>query len=196
MRELIHVMERVTLLHIGEEVDADTLTQLGHPLTASVAHAEVASAPQVQGPTSLVPAEAEQIRQALAQTGGNVVRAARLLGLSRDTVRYRMQRYGIARAGPSIPPPPVSPLARGARVRASPPLQRGWSPPPEVPVTSGVSQEETRVEGSLEPRAGERDAATDRDLRDTIPAWEQKPIAVLALEVTWPEGSGLEPWQL
>ena len=29
-RELLHVMERVTLLHIGEEVDAGTLTQLGH----------------------------------------------------------------------------------------------------------------------------------------------------------------------
>ena len=41
VRELIHVMERVTLLHIGEEVDAGTLTQLGHPLTASMADAEV-----------------------------------------------------------------------------------------------------------------------------------------------------------
>jgi len=195
VRELIHVMERVTLLHIGEEVDAGTLTQLGHPLTASVANAEIASAPQEQGTTSLLPVEAEQIRQALAQTGGNVVRAARLLGLSRDTVRYRMQRYGIARASPSTPPPPVSPLARGASVQASPPLHRGGSPPLAVPVTSDGSQQENNVEGSPAPRAGERDAASDTDLRDTIPAWEQKPIAVLAVEVTWPEGSGLEPWR-
>ena len=97
VRELIHVMERVTLLHIGEEVDVGTLAQLGHPLTASTAKAEAASEPQRREPASLLPAEAEQIRQALVQTGGNVVQAARLLGLSRDTVRYRMQRYGIAR---------------------------------------------------------------------------------------------------
>jgi hypothetical protein len=52
---MIHVMERVTLSHIGEEVDADTLTQLGHSLTASMAHTGVASTPRVQGSTSLVP---------------------------------------------------------------------------------------------------------------------------------------------
>ncbi len=194
VRELIHVMERVTLLHIGEEVDAGTLAQLGHPLTASVVKAEAALEPQKPEPVSALPAEAEQIRQALAQTGGNVVRAAQLLGLSRDTVRYRMQRYGIARANPSTPPSPASSVVRGTRVRASPPPRRVWSPLPTGAVTSDSSQEETNTEGSPEPRADVRDTATDKDLRDTIPAWEQKPIAVLALEVTWPEGSGLEPW--
>jgi Nif-specific regulatory protein len=44
-----------------------------------------------------LPAAAAQIQQALIQTGGNVARAARLLGVSRDTVRYRMQQYGLAR---------------------------------------------------------------------------------------------------
>jgi DNA-binding NtrC family response regulator/predicted ATPase len=194
VRELIHVMERVTLLHIGEEVDAGTLTQLGHPLTSSMANAAGAPAPQARGPTSVLLAEAEQIRQALAQTGGNVVRAARLLGLSRDTLRYRMQRYGIARARPSTPPPPIPPLAHGANVLASSPHLE-WSPPPAVHVTSEVPPEENNVEGLPEPRAGERDATSDKDFRDTIPAWEQKPIAVLALEVTWSEVSGLEPWR-
>jgi hypothetical protein len=55
-------------------------------------------------PATIEPAEATQIRQALAQTGGNVVRAARLLGVSRDTVRYRMQRYGITRLRSAAPP--------------------------------------------------------------------------------------------
>ena len=118
VRELIHVIERVTLLHIGEEVDAGTLTQLGHPLTASIADAEVASAPQELGPTSMLPAEAEQICQALAQTGGNVVRAARLLGLSRDTVRYRMQRYGLARPRlGALPSPGAAEQSRVSQVR-------------------------------------------------------------------------------
>jgi len=37
------------------------------------------------------------MQQALRQTGGNVARAARLLGVSRDTTRSRMQHYGLAR---------------------------------------------------------------------------------------------------
>src|SRR5262249_61313921 len=41
--------------------------------------------------------EAAQIRHALLQTRGNVVRAAQLLGLSRKALRHRMARYGIAR---------------------------------------------------------------------------------------------------
>src|SRR5207253_1229937 len=45
--------------------------------------------------------EASQIRQALAHTGGNVARAARLLGMSRKALRYRMRRDGIER--PSLP---------------------------------------------------------------------------------------------
>ena len=39
------------------------------------------------------------IRQILAQTDGNVVQAARLLGLSRSGLRYRMLRYGLGATG-------------------------------------------------------------------------------------------------
>ena len=35
------------------------------------------------------------IQQALALTGGNQVRAAKLLGLTRGTLRYRLDKYGI-----------------------------------------------------------------------------------------------------
>jgi Nif-specific regulatory protein len=49
------------------------------------------------GAADSLPPGAAQIQQALLQTGGNVARAARLLGVSRDTVRYRMQQYGLAR---------------------------------------------------------------------------------------------------
>jgi DNA-binding NtrC family response regulator len=37
--------------------------------------------------------EIDVIRQALAISGGNKSRAARLLSLSRDTLLYRMQKY-------------------------------------------------------------------------------------------------------
>src|SRR5947207_622061 len=41
--------------------------------------------------------EPARIRQALSQTGGNVVQAARLLRLNRGALRYRMRQYGIRR---------------------------------------------------------------------------------------------------
>src|SRR5262249_50380980 len=47
---------------------------------------------------------------AIAQSKGNVLAAARLLGLSRNALRYRMQRYGIARVDPA----PATPLPSAA----------------------------------------------------------------------------------
>ena len=38
--------------------------------------------------------EKELIRQALDSTRGNQTRAAKMLNLSRDTLRYRMQKFG------------------------------------------------------------------------------------------------------
>ncbi len=40
--------------------------------------------------------EVDLIRQALARTGGNRCRAARLLGMTRDTLLYRLKKYAIA----------------------------------------------------------------------------------------------------
>ena len=37
--------------------------------------------------------EQQLVRQALEKTGGNVSKAAKLLGVSRDTLRYRMEKY-------------------------------------------------------------------------------------------------------
>ena len=59
--------------------------------------AATAPGPQELVAAGALPAQAAQIQQALTQTAGNVALAARLLGVSRDTVRYRMQRYGLAR---------------------------------------------------------------------------------------------------
>jgi DNA-binding NtrC family response regulator len=39
--------------------------------------------------------EREFLCQALERTSGNKTSAARLLGLSRDTMRYRLEKYGI-----------------------------------------------------------------------------------------------------
>jgi DNA-binding protein Fis len=39
--------------------------------------------------------EREFVRQALALTRGNQTRAARLLGLTRDELRYRVKKFGL-----------------------------------------------------------------------------------------------------
>jgi DNA-binding protein Fis len=45
---------------------------------------------------SLESLERDLIRQALERAGGNRTRAAALLGLTRDTLRYRLEKHGIS----------------------------------------------------------------------------------------------------
>ena len=167
----------------GRRRDPDAT--LSAPDGASVG-AKTAPAPHEAGSRRALPAEAEQIRQALVQTGGNVVRAARLLGVSRDTVRYRMQRYGIARPRLGAPSPAASPLpawcgrprilpsGRGASSRAAGSL--------DPPLVGGGRKPRDRPRGQM-PGTRRRSSATSPTPE---PAWEQKPVAVLALELTWP----------
>ena len=53
--------------------------------------------------------EVRAIEEALAKTGGNQTRAARLLGITRRTLGYRMNKYGIA-PGHEKADPVASPL--------------------------------------------------------------------------------------
>ncbi len=40
--------------------------------------------------------ERDLVRQALERTGGNQTRAARLLGMTRDQIRYRIRKFALA----------------------------------------------------------------------------------------------------
>jgi DNA-binding NtrC family response regulator len=54
--------------------------------------------PQFDFSRGVITAEAlekELLVQALKHTGGNVSRAARLIGLTRASMRYRMEQYGL-----------------------------------------------------------------------------------------------------
>jgi DNA-binding NtrC family response regulator len=55
----------------------------------------VASLPPAGGEQTLPEMEKEVLLRALQRTAGNVSRAARDLGISRDTMRYRMTKYGL-----------------------------------------------------------------------------------------------------
>jgi DNA-binding NtrC family response regulator len=43
--------------------------------------------------------EIQILKQALDSTDGNQVRTAKLLGISRDTLRYRMKKFGFLKSG-------------------------------------------------------------------------------------------------
>ena len=51
-----------------------------------------------EGDARLQSVERDMITQALSQAGGNVTVAADALGISRDTLRYRMERHAIRRS--------------------------------------------------------------------------------------------------
>lgn len=86
VRELQHSMERLVIMADSEEVQASDLQFSAHGLTASTLYLDT---------LNLDKAESIIIRQALAQEGGNISHAARILGLSRAALYRRMEKYGL-----------------------------------------------------------------------------------------------------
>jgi len=97
IRELENILERATALSAGGEIGPDDLRL--RPAAAEAA--EAAGARAVEGaldaplPEYLDRVEREAILQALARTNFNRTAAAKLLGVTFRTLRYRMQRLGI-----------------------------------------------------------------------------------------------------
>lgn len=76
----------------GEPDDPGALAPV-RPLTPEKAAAAAFDLPP-EG-VDLDALERRLVEQALARTSGNKTRAGALLGLTRDQVRYRMQKYGL-----------------------------------------------------------------------------------------------------
>ncbi|UCF20122.1 MAG: sigma-54-dependent Fis family transcriptional regulator, partial [Gemmatimonadota bacterium] len=95
VRELRNVLERALILEDTQEIRPEHL-----PVEIRGASQPPEGGDQlVQLPPegfSLEDVERSLIEQALTRTRGNVARAARLLDLSRDTLRYRMKKYSLA----------------------------------------------------------------------------------------------------
>jgi two-component system response regulator AtoC len=89
VRELRNAVERAMLLSEGRElVPGDFL--MGTPYDAS---GSVLTLPP--GGVDLEQLERDLVSQALRRTGGNQTQAARLLGLNRDQIRYRIEKFGL-----------------------------------------------------------------------------------------------------
>ena len=95
IRELRNFIERVMIL---ENKDLIELEDLPRAMRESAPPGDAAPAPQSGGTAparTLEELEREAIVRALDQAGHNQVRAAKLLGVSRDTLRYRMKKFGL-----------------------------------------------------------------------------------------------------
>ncbi len=94
VRELRNFCERMVVLFSDHDLTSENIPP-------EILRPEEATAPEYNSFTlpesgiKLETLERELIVQALSRTGGNRSRAARLLGLTRDTFLYRMRKHGI-----------------------------------------------------------------------------------------------------
>ncbi len=103
VRELENVIGHACMMVMGEVIDAADLPAYminavpgGAVSVATAAGAGTGSAPLApSGMPSLEESERTLLTQALDKSGGNQTQAARLLRISRDTLRYRMKKHGL-----------------------------------------------------------------------------------------------------
>ena len=91
IRELRNLCERLCILLAGRTIEPENLPR------EFVTHSSSPKAAEFTLPErgiQLDSLEADLIHQALSRTKGNRSKSAKLLGLSRDTLLYRMQKYG------------------------------------------------------------------------------------------------------
>jgi two-component system NtrC family response regulator len=86
VRELRNVIERAVILSSSDGIEESDLPR------------EILEAPTIRaakGEDRLSSSEVKLIEESLAICAGNVSSAAKILGVSRDTLRYRMKKYNI-----------------------------------------------------------------------------------------------------
>lgn len=91
VRELANFCQRMALLTPGKSLQPEDLSPEMMPESAASTHVFVLPPTGIK----LAQVELDLIEQALEMATGNRSRAARLLGVSRDTLLYRMQKYNL-----------------------------------------------------------------------------------------------------
>jgi two-component system response regulator AtoC len=103
IRELRNVIERAVVLSGREEIGLDDVPAEFHELTPGSfplripagGGREEGKAERIKSPNVLEDSERSLILKTLTRKGWNVTAAARALGISRNTLRYRIQKYRI-----------------------------------------------------------------------------------------------------
>ena len=84
IRQLQHMMERLTILAPGGRIDGDAVRTAIEQMDSRETASE-----------TLADTEAEQIRRVMAATNGNKSRAAKILGIERKTLYRKLERMGL-----------------------------------------------------------------------------------------------------
>jgi Nif-specific regulatory protein len=105
VRQLRAAIESAAVMSETDLLDGETL-----PLTGLSEMASLPVAKAVDAPTSLDMIDIEKwaINKALRQTAGNVSHAAKLLGMSRDTLHTKIKKWGIDRDALVTTPAPLA----------------------------------------------------------------------------------------
>jgi DNA-binding NtrC family response regulator/tetratricopeptide (TPR) repeat protein len=182
VRELANLMERVALLSSDPDVTADALGLT--PVVAAEPSPPAPAGVAPGGASSLDDAVRDRVAEVLRQTSWNISRTAAVLGISRNTLRARIEKYGL-RSGEAPAPAPArratpSSAERAAAPRAAPrpaeaptqlPAATSASPPPQIiasPVPQPLLWERRRVTmlraALITPAAPESPLETSRSL--------------------------------
>jgi class 3 adenylate cyclase len=182
VRELSHLLERVALLEPATVIDPETLARRCLLQPGPAVPVDSMPTPRPDAPLH----EPERLTEALRQSGGNLEAAARLLGISRGGLRYRLQKYGLR-------PSSVHP---SSSLVGDEPDGEGLPRPFNAPTLTLPHRGEGERPAQIIPP---QDTSTGAD--GPAAGWEPKPVAVLAIEATWPqrseaEAGPYEPWTL
>jgi len=95
VRELENIIERAVALSAGSVVEASDIRLFPAANSRSLTGGSETGAPFLPPGMNLEQYEDEIIREALRRANGNKSQAARLLGLSRNALRYRLSKMGV-----------------------------------------------------------------------------------------------------
>lgn len=93
VRELRNVIEQAVMLAVNDTIEARDLMLLPPGVGSSAS--SVSSLPLAEPGSALDRQERELLVQAMNESNHNVSQAARSLGISRDTLRYRLEKHGL-----------------------------------------------------------------------------------------------------
>ena len=146
VRELANLMERLALLGAADEI---SVAALGLPET----HAPPRLAPSEEG-ASLDDAVRDRLVEVLQRTGWNISRSATLLGISRNTLRARIEKHGLDRNTPAASPAPRA-IPHPPAPTAAP------APPPATPAPLRWERRRVTLVRAGVEFVGEGDAVLD-----------------------------------
>ncbi len=95
VRELKNAIERAVILEDGNELRTNYLPSQLLRATESAPAAEASGFTLPLGGVTLEHVEESLVRQAMGMAAGNQTRAAQLLGLSRDALRYKLKKFNV-----------------------------------------------------------------------------------------------------